>query len=82
MDLLDGCAEFGRLYDFMDNRDEITNKAKRQAMIHVGRNVPKALRDAGYTEDSAMHIGRGIWSFRLSRSEQSTTVKDSNQNER
>lgn len=44
------------------------SKGPRQAkIVHVGRNIPKVLRNAGYMEVSAMHLGRGIWAFRLER---------------
>lgn len=35
--------------------------------LHIGRQVPKALRDAGWQEASAMHLGKGCWVIRLER---------------
>lgn len=36
-------------------------------ILHIGKQVPKALRDAGWEEASAMHLGKGCWVIRLER---------------
>lgn len=34
--------------------------------IHIGKQVPK-----GYVEETSMHLGKGIWMFRIRKNENS-----------
>lgn len=38
-------------------------------IIHIGKEVPKELSDAGYVETSSMHMGKGVWLLRLEKPE-------------
>lgn len=35
--------------------------------IHIGKQVPKKLKDAGWKEKSAIHIGKGVWIITLEK---------------
>lgn len=37
------------------------------ALIFIGKKIPRSLIREGWREVSAMHIGNGIWFFRLEK---------------